>query len=86
MELVKKQITLPKKVERRYTQLAKENGKNFSDFIGEILTTHLKFLPNKKRKKNSYENLRSLIGMCSSEEGDWSVNHDKYLYEEADIH
>ncbi len=86
MESVRKQITLPKNVELRYAQLAKENGKNFSEYIGEILTKHLKFIPKKKRTKNTYENLRSIIGMCSGTDGDVSVNHDKYLYEESDIH
>ncbi len=86
MEYIRKQITLPKSVERRYEQLAKENGKDFSEYIGEILKTHLKFLPKKKRANNSYENLRSIIGICSGEDRDWSINHDKYLYEESDIH
>ena len=51
MESVRKQITLPKNVELRYAQLAKENGKNFSEYIGEILTKHLKFIPKKKTNK-----------------------------------
>ncbi len=86
MESVRKQITLPKSVERRYEQLAKENCKDFSEYIEEILKTHLKFLPKKKRNQNDRDGLRSLIGIASGQDGDVSVNHDKYLYGEPDIH
>lgn len=86
MSQVTKHISLSKNLERRLAKAAKERGKNLSEMFREIALNFLNNAPKRARKTESYENLRSIIGMVDSGHSDISANHDKYLYENADIH
>jgi metal-responsive CopG/Arc/MetJ family transcriptional regulator len=86
MELVRKHILIPKKLEQRLEKIAKERKKSLSDTIREALQSYTESIPSIKNTHNTEENLRALVGLYSNKERDLSVNHDKYLYEDQNLY
>jgi len=86
MELVRKHILIPKKLEQRLEKIAKERKKSLSDTIREALQSYTESIPSIKNTHNTEENLRVLVGLYSNKERDLSVNHDKYLYEDQNLY
>lgn len=86
MELVRKHILIPKKLEQRLEKIAKERKKSLSDTIREALQSYTESIPSIKNTHNAEENLRVLVGLYSNKERDLSVNHDKYLYEDQNLY
>lgn len=86
MELVRKHILIPKKLEQRLEKIAKERKKSLSDTIREALQSYTESVPSIKNTHNTEENLRALVGLYSYKERDLSVNHDKYLYEDQNLY
>lgn len=82
MELVKKHILIPKKLEKRLEKIARERKKSFSETIRDALQSFTDSIPSNKNNKYRSENLRALVGLYSTVEKDMSVQHDKYLYED----
>lgn len=81
MELVKKQLLLPKSMAKRYEKLAKTKEQSFSEIVVQELKSLIPKKPAKKRRtKKQMAALNGLIGLYSSGVTDGSVHHDKELY------
>jgi len=81
MELIRKQVYLPKKLSKRVETVSKETKESFSDIVTEALDDYTKkILTLRKTKKKRRENLLGLIGLINSGVTDGSINHDKELY------
>ena len=80
MELVRKQITIPKPLERKMARIAKESNRTFSEVVKEALSQYASFMPRKSKTEKQETALRNMIGMYSSGVMNGSINHDQELY------
>lgn len=75
--MIRKQIYLEEAIIEQLKEIAEKENLSQSELIRQSIKSYIKEKQSKGEAKNP---LLKLIGICSSDITDGSINHDQYIY------